>query len=110
MTKRKRLVLILIFVIYAAPVWWFSLAFLPASSNLAVAAVLTACGLALLGAYILVTRKSAEPRAAPKLLSSAGGIQNGSLPRPLYILLGAEGSGKTSLFVAAGLGGGSAGG
>src|SRR5689334_24086360 len=67
MTKRKIFWLALIFILYEVLVWGFSLVFL-ADNSILIGAVLTICGITLMGVYILVARLSARaapPAAAP---------------------------------------------
>src|SRR5436190_20470094 len=64
MTKRKIFWLAIIFIFYEVLVWGFSLVVLPDNSIL-IGAVLTICGITLLGVYILVSSLSAKSAAGP---------------------------------------------
>lgn len=65
MTKRKIFWLAIIFIVYEVLVWGFSLVALSDSNSILIGAVLTICGLTLLGVYILVARLSARAAAPP---------------------------------------------
>src|SRR5579872_5382801 len=143
MTKRKVLISILLFLIYAAQVW-FAAAYLFSVLNfMLVVFVLMALGLTVLIVYLLIARMHAPPAAAapvasgqegerpapvrpvagddPEVTALAGLIAeaNTQLARspklasrrvktavtrlPLFLLGGAEGTGKTSVFLKSGL-------
>src|SRR5579864_6899528 len=136
MTKRKLILLILVFILYEALVWLGAILF-AGDSSLLVGFVLTVCGLTVLLVYVLITRLSAAaaPRAAASApapeptaplpspspgrsdaasaLIQAANEQLAKSPTlanqrvkstitdfPLFFVLGGEGSGKTSLFLA----------
>jgi type VI secretion system protein ImpL len=139
MTKRKLLILVLVFLVYTVLVWFMAYAFFP-DSPVVVGLILTVCGLTLLFVYILISRltsrlasppaptPSPEPSAPPSaraapardedlepiasIIAEANDrlaksptlanskVQPSVTALPLYLLLGVEGSGKTSAFVA----------
>jgi type VI secretion system protein ImpL len=140
MTKRRLLLLLVIFLVYAILVWLLAFLAFP-DSALLVGLILTVCGLTVLLVYILIARLTSKlssapapaatsPEAPPPAASRAAGVRDDDVesisslmaeandrliksPRlasskvrpsvtglPLYLLLGAEGSGKSSLFLA----------